>query len=161
MLEGPAAEAADEERVQRPEDGGGCGRGDEPAARVAGEAAGEGHRRAAAGDEAADDDELRAEPVERSLRPRLRSLALRRAEEPALHRGPEAAAEQVAEVVAGEGARRHEADEQRDTRVGAPRGGDAERDDRRLARHQGKDRVKGRQQEGDEVRDRRINLQAV
>ena len=88
-------------------------------------------------------------------------IALLTGEEPALHGGTEAAAEQVAEVVAGEGARRHEADEQRDARVGAPRGGDAERDDRRLARHQGKDRVKGRQQEGDEVRDRRINLQAV
>jgi len=156
-----AADAADEERVEGPDDGGHRGRGGEAAARIASEPAGEGHRCAAAGDEAADDDELRAEPVERPLRPRACLHALLTGEEPALHGGTEAAAEQVAEVVAGEGARRHEADEQRDARVGAPRGGDAERDDRRLAGHQGKDRVKGRQQEGDEVRDRRINLQAV
>ena len=73
VLEGPAAEAADEERVERPDDGGDRGRGDEAPARVAGEAAGEGHRGAAAGDEPADDDELRAEPVERPLRPRAAS----------------------------------------------------------------------------------------
>jgi len=64
VFEGLTADAADEERVQRPDDGGYRGRDDEPSARVAGEPAGEGHRGAAAGDEAAGNDELHAEPSE-------------------------------------------------------------------------------------------------
>src|SRR5882724_12341302 len=47
VLEGLAADAADEERVERPDDGGHRGRGDEAPARVPGDAAGEGHRGAA------------------------------------------------------------------------------------------------------------------
>jgi hypothetical protein len=112
------------------------------------------HRGAAAWNEPAHHDELRAVAVERPLRPRAGLHALRRGKEPALHRGAEPAAEQVAQVVADEGARGGAADKQRDARVGAPRGRDAERDDRALTGQRGEDRVERRDEERDQVRKR-------
>ena len=98
---------------------------------------------------------------ERPLRPRPRLHALRRGEEPALHGGAEPAAEQVAEVVAREGARGRAGDEQRDPRVGAPRGRHAEGDDRALAGQRREDRVERREEEGDQVGERRVDLEAA
>ena len=145
VLEGLAADAADQERVERPDDRGDRGRGDESSARIADKPAGEGHRGPAAGDEAADDDELRSEPPERPLGPRAGPLALGRGEEPALDGGSEPAAEQVAEVVAEEGADGRAGHQQGDARVAASGGGDAEGDDRRLARQDREDRVERRE----------------
>jgi hypothetical protein len=161
VLEGPAADAADEERVQRPDGRGDGGRDGETPARVPGEPAGEGHRGAAAGNEPADDDELRAEPLQRPLGPRPGLHSLRGGEEPALHGRAETASEEVAEVVADEGARGRAADEQGDARVGAPRGGNAEGDDHGLAGQCREDRVKRRNDEGDQVRQRRVDLEAA
>ncbi len=64
VLERLAAETADKERVQDPDDGGHPGPCHEPPARVTGKAAGEGDSRTPAGDETADDDELRPVPLE-------------------------------------------------------------------------------------------------
>src|SRR3984885_348899 len=95
VLEGLPADAADQERVERPDDRGDGGGGNEPSARIADKPAGEGHRGPAAGDEPADDDELRSEPLERPLGPRAGPLALGGGEESALDGGPAPAAARV------------------------------------------------------------------
>ena len=64
VLKRLAAETADEERVQDPDDGGRPGPCHEPPARVTGKAAGEGNGRTPARDKTADDDELRPVPLE-------------------------------------------------------------------------------------------------
>ena len=161
VLEGLPADAADQERVERPDDGRDCGRGDESSARIADKPAGEGHRGPAAGDEAADDDELRSEPLERPLGPRAGPLALGGGEEPALDGGPEPAAEQVAQVVAEEGADGRAGHQEGDARVAASRGGDAEGDDRGLARQDRDDRVERREEQRDQVGEDRVDLEGV
>jgi len=75
-------------------------------------------------------------------------------EDPLADGRPEAPAEQVAHVVADERAAGGQRDQHRDPGVGAAGGGDAERDDRGLAGHQGDQGIERGQGGGDGVRRR-------
>src|SRR5215469_6606340 len=145
VLECLAAEAPGEERVQRPDRRRDGGRGDEPAALVADEPAGQRDRRPAAGDESADDDHLHPESPQRPLGPGAPPRAFPSREEPALRPGPEAPAVKVGEIIAEKSTHGGAGDQQRDARVGAARGCDAEGDDRGLAGEHREDRVQGRE----------------
>jgi hypothetical protein len=111
-------------------------------------------------DEPADDDELHAVTLQRAFGPVAGCLALRRGEEPALHDRAEAAAEQVGDVVAQEGARGCAEDQQGDPRIRASRGRHAEGDDGGLARYHRDYRVECGEDERDQVGDGRVDLEA-
>jgi hypothetical protein len=74
--------------------------------------------------------------------------------------GPEAAADEVGQVVAEERPCGGAGDQQRDPRVGAARGGHAESDDRDLAGEDLENGVEGRDDHGDGIGERGVDLQA-
>ena len=118
-------------------------------ARVADEPATEGDGRPATRDEAAGNDHRYPESPQRALGPHAPPGAFLGGEEPSFGEGPEAAADEVGDVVTYERACRRAEDQEGDARVGAPRGCDAEGDEDGLAGQHREDRV----QRGDDDRD--------
>ena len=158
-LEGLAADPADEERIAGPQDPGDRGAQHEAPPRVPDETAGESHRGPAARNEPAGHDDPGAILRQRPLRPRAAAFPPLARENPPADGRAEPAAQQVGGVVADECAERGQRDQHRDARVGAPRGRDAEGDDRGLAGQDRDQRVEGGHENRDEVGNRGADIQ--